>query len=281
MLVDPKHPSTAELMADPWFSRQILEWWKVQQSAEVPLSTPACITEMRRAYEQAAVAAGSGVGEPELFTPFDPGIASPCPQCKGDLLPQCACLSNVCVAIRDNGVRDRRRAKDAACAQPTVQCKQCTGLKTSARAHCLSSQCVTLRAAKALNKHASGAKEVSGKRKGKEGGPAGAKKHAATPTIAVIAVLPPASAHGPSTPPMLGSSSTPDAQPQPSAIPGLCLGQQDPGLGKRRSDNAVGKQIKHGEAKSQKASRKDGIANQPPARASKRANAGINKHRDM
>jgi len=149
----------------------------------------------------------------------------------------------------------------------------------------LISQCVTRRAAKALNKRASSAKEVSGKRKGKEGGQSGsrspAKKHSATPTIAVIAVLPPAHAHGPSTPPMLGSSSTPDAQPQPSAIPGLCLGQQDPGLGKRRSDNAVGKQIKHGEAKSQKASRKDGIANQPPARASKRANVGINKHRDM
>lgn len=191
MLADPKHPSTEELMADPWFSKQILEWWQMEESAEEPLSAPACIKEMRQAYERAASAAGSEVGEPELFTPFDPGIAFPCPQCNGALLPQCACLSDACVSIRDEGVRDRRRARDAACAQPAQQ---------------------------------------------------------------------------PFNP-----------QSQSSVTPGPRLRQQHPGLGKRRSDNALGKQSEDAdEGKSHKTSRKDGIASRPPARASTRANAGIN-----
>ena len=138
---------------------------------------------MRQAYEQAAVAAGLEVGEPELFVPFDSGIASPCSECEGALLPKCACMSTVCVALRDEGTRERRRAKDAKCATPTVRCKQCPGFKTLARTHCLSAQCVARRATKTLSKQAGGAEQVSGKQKGAETGPSGAnssaKKHTA------------------------------------------------------------------------------------------------------
>lgn len=167
----------------------------------MPLPSLACVTEMRQAYEQAAAAAGLEVGEPELFVPFDSGIASPCSECEGALLPKCACMSTVCVALRDEGTRERRRAKDAKCATPTVRCKQCPGFKTLARTHCLSAQCVARRATKTLSKQAGGAEQVSGKQKGAETGPSGAnssaKKHTAMPAFTITAALQPAAAPGP------------------------------------------------------------------------------------
>ena len=171
MLTDPTHPSADELRAYPWFSLQVCEWWKVQAVAVDPLPTPACVTDMRNAYELAATAAGLAVGQAKLFKPFEPGAASACKTCQSAVFAKCECLSVFCVANRAKNALDRRQAMDAAVGRPPVQCKQCPAFKASARSHCLSAQCIDRRAAKAGTKHASSTEaggtegESSGKRK--------------------------------------------------------------------------------------------------------------------